>query len=127
MLPLSELKSPIRIELFLSAKDDAIIYYTLAAGASWQIVNFEMELCLVEIDSPSPINEPNKSIYISTRSFRQASSTLTATQTGEWTVLLPFRFFQLQRFLQDLEIMQVQFKEQMPQQHTGYHLLLIQI
>jgi hypothetical protein len=37
----------------------------------------------------------NEPIYIAGSTFRHASSTLTAAQTGEWTVLLPFRFSSL--------------------------------
>jgi hypothetical protein len=92
MLPISALKVPLRVELFLSANDDAIYYGTAGAGATWQIVNLEMELCYVEIDSDTPLVNTNEPIYISGSTYRQASATLTAAQSGEWTTLLPFRF-----------------------------------
>ena len=37
----------------------------------------------------------NEPIYIAGSTYRHASATLTAAQTGEWTTLLPFRFSSL--------------------------------
>jgi len=92
MLPVGKLASPLRVELYLSANDDAIYYGTAGAGAAWQIVNVEFCACFVEIqddsfDSISP-DEPQ---YISTTTYRQASTYLPAATTGEFTTLLPFR------------------------------------
>ena len=50
MLPIGKIQgAPIRCEFTLSQNDDAIYYGTAGAGAVWQIVGAEMELCFVEI------------------------------------------------------------------------------
>jgi len=95
MLPISALGSPIRVEYFLSANDDAIFYGLAGAGAVWQMVNVELELCYVNIDIQEDLIPRNEPIYISTSTYRQASQTLTSTQSGEFTTLLPFRFSSL--------------------------------
>jgi hypothetical protein len=95
MLPISALGSPIRVEYFLSANDDAVFYGLAGAGAVWQMVNVELELCYVNIDIQEDLIPRNEPIYISTSTYRQASQTLTSTQSGEFTTLLPFRFSSL--------------------------------
>lgn len=97
MLPLGNLSSPIRCEFYLSQNDDAIYYGTIGAGAIWQLVNVEMDLCFVEINDPAfeliqPAGTPE---YISTVSYRQASTYLASATSGEFTCLLPFRFSSL--------------------------------
>ena len=53
-----------------------------------------MELCFVEIDDDNFIeNEPVS--YIATQSFRQTSAPLPATYSGEFTTMLPFRFYSM--------------------------------
>ena len=91
MLPLGHLGSPVRVELYLSANDDAIYYGVAGAGAAWQIVNFELVLCFVEIDEEG-FDHAEPVTYISTQSYRQTSATLAAASSGEFTTLLPFRF-----------------------------------
>ena len=92
MLPVGKLNSPIRVEMYLSANDDAI-YYGTAAGAVWQLVNVEFCACYVEIqddslDSNLGLGEQE---YISTITYRQASTYMPAATSGEFTTLLPFR------------------------------------
>ena len=97
MLPLGNLSSPIRCEFYLAQNDDAIYSGNAGAGALWQLVNVEMELCYVEINDPAyeqmlPAGEAE---YISTTSYRHASTYLPASTSGEFTTLLPFRFSSL--------------------------------
>jgi hypothetical protein len=94
-LPLDKLSAgPIRVEMFTSANDDAIYYGTPAAGAVWQLVNVELELCFVEIDEDG-FDDVNEIDYIATQSYRQTSSSLPATYGGEYTTILPFRIVSL--------------------------------
>jgi hypothetical protein len=78
MLLLGRLSSPIRVEMYTAANDDAIYYGSVGGGsgnATWQLVNVELELCYVEIDEDG--FEDNRDIdYISTQSYRQTSATL---------------------------------------------------
>ena len=92
MLPVGKLASPIRVELYLSALDDAIYYGTAGAGANWQIVNVEFCACYVELQDDSfDMVSPDEPQYISTTTYRQASTYLPAATSGEFTTLLPFR------------------------------------
>jgi hypothetical protein len=97
MLPLGNLSSPIRCEFYLAQNDDAIYSGTAGAGAIWQIVNVEMELCYVEINDPAyeQILPAGEAEYISTTSYRHASTYLPSATSGEFTTLLPFRFSSL--------------------------------
>ena len=94
MIPIGKLNSPIRLEMFLSANDDAI-YYGTAAGlaAIWQIVNVEFCACYVELqdDMLDFQTEPGVPNYISTTTYRQASTYLPSATSGEFTTLVPFR------------------------------------
>jgi hypothetical protein len=93
MIPLGKLNSPIRVEMYLSANDDAIYYGTAGAGAVWQIVNVEFCACYVEIqdDNLDMHMGPGEEEYISTTTYRQASTYMPAATSGEFTTLLPFR------------------------------------
>jgi hypothetical protein len=91
MLPLDKLSSPIRVEMYTSANDDAIYYGSAGAGAIWQLVNVELELCYVEIDEDG-FDDTHDIDYISTQSYRQTSATLPGSYSGEFTTLLHFRF-----------------------------------
>lgn len=92
MLPVGKLASPIRVELYLSALDDAIYYGTTGAGANWQIVNVEFCACYVEIQDDSfDLISPDETQYISTTTYRQSSTYLPSATSGEFTTLLPFR------------------------------------
>jgi hypothetical protein len=91
MIPVGELYNPIRAEFYLAANDDAIYYGTAAAGAVWQIVNAELVVCYVEIQDDLYNTNPEETQYISTTTYKHASTTLTKNQGGEFTTLLPFR------------------------------------
>ena len=97
MLPLGNLASPIRCEFTWANNDDAIYYGSSGAGATWQIVNAELDLCFVEITDPvfEHLSQPGVPEYISTTSYRQTSSNLPSATSGEYTTLLPFRFSSL--------------------------------
>jgi len=94
MLPIGKLMSPIRMEMFLSAVDDAI-YYGAGAGAAgnWQLVNVEFCACYVELqdDNLDIQMPPGVPQYISTTTYRQASNYVLAATAGEFTTLVPFR------------------------------------
>ena len=93
MLPVGKLHAPIRVEMYLAANDDAIYYGLPAAGALWQILNVEFCACYVEIqdDSLDTNPAPGEQEYISTTTYRQASTYMPAATSGEFTTLLPFR------------------------------------
>ena len=91
MLPVGKLSTPIRLEFYLAANDDAIYYGALVGATIWQIVNVELCLCYVEILDDQFDNFSNEIEYISTSTYRQSSSTLPASTSGDYTVLLPFR------------------------------------
>ena len=93
MLPMGILASPLRLEMYLSANDDAIYYGTAGAGAVWQIVNAELVVCYVELQDDLFDHQagPDEVEYISTTTYRQASSILPTATSGEYTTMLPFR------------------------------------
>ena len=96
MIPLGILSSPLRVEMYTAANDDAIVYGVtgVANGITWQLVNVELELCYVEIDEDG-FNTHSDVEYISTQSYRQTSASLPNTYQGEFTTLLPFRFYSM--------------------------------
>lgn len=93
MLPVGKLSSPIRVEMYLAANDDAIYYGTSGAGAVWQIINVEFCACYVELqdDNLDQMLGPGEEEYISTTTYRQASTYMPSATSGEFTTLLPFR------------------------------------
>jgi hypothetical protein len=92
MLPVGKLHNPIHIEIYWAANDDAIYYGTAAAGAVWQIIGVEFIACYVELtDDIQDRMEPGAVEYISSQTFRQASTYLPAATSGEFTTLVPFR------------------------------------
>ena len=93
MLPVGKMTSPLRVELYLAAKDDAIYYGTAGLGANWQIINVEFCACYVEIqdDDLDVSLAPGEPQYISTTTYRHASTMMPAATGGEFTTLLPFR------------------------------------
>jgi hypothetical protein len=93
MMPVGKLNAPIRCEFYLAANDDAIYYGTAAGATTWQIVNAEFCLCYVELqdDSLDLVMQPGEQEYISTITYRQASTYLPAATAGEFTTLVPFR------------------------------------
>jgi len=93
MLPIGKLNAPIRMEFYLAANDDAIYYGTAGAGATWQIINVEFCACFVELQDDAyeqqyPQGQP---VFISTTSYRHASTYLPQATAGEFTTLVPFR------------------------------------
>jgi hypothetical protein len=93
MLPIGKLNAPIRCEFYLASNDDAIYYGTAGAGAVWQVLNVEFCACYVELqddnfDMPMQQGVPQ---FISTNTYRQASTYLPAATSGEFTTLVPFR------------------------------------
>jgi hypothetical protein len=93
-IPLGLLNSPIRIEMTTSENDDAIYYGTAGAGARWQLVNVELVCTFIELNDDIP-NDKSQPIYISSKSWRQASAYMPSATSGEFTTLLPFRFSSL--------------------------------
>ena len=94
MLPIGKLNAPLRMELFLSNADDAIYSGAGAGlGATWQLSNVEFCACYVELQDDSLDSQTDTGIpqYISTTTYRQASSSLTANTGGEFTIMVPFR------------------------------------
>ena len=90
MLPLGKLTSPIRLEFYTAAKDDAIYYGTNGTGADWQIINVELCCCYVELLDDHFEHERGIE-YISTSTYRNSSTSIPANTAGEFTTLLPFR------------------------------------
>ena len=93
MLPIGKLSAPIRCEFYLAANDDAIYSRTAGAGAVWQLVNVEFCACYVELQDDNfdiPL-APGQPTYISTSTYRQASTYLPSATSGEFTTLVPFR------------------------------------
>jgi len=93
MLPIGKLNAPIRCEFYLAPNDDAIYYGTAGAGAVWQIINVEFCACYVELqdDAFDMPMQPGAAQFISTTTYRQASTYLPAATSGEFTTLVPFR------------------------------------
>jgi hypothetical protein len=92
--PVGQLNSPIRIECYLASLDDAIYYGTAGAGANWQLVNVELVCTFIELSDDIP-HDKSTPTYISTKSWRQASTYMPSGTSGEFTTLLPFRFASL--------------------------------
>ena len=90
MLPVGKLTSPVRCEFYTAANDDAIVYGLAGVGATWQIINAELVCCFVELSDDLP-SIPGVPDYISTKTYRQASTYMPAATSGEFTTLLPFR------------------------------------
>ena len=93
-LPMGWLNSPIRIEMYATANDDAIYYGTAGAGAVWQMVNVELVCTFIELNDDVP-HDKSQPVYISSKSWRQASTYMPSATSGEFTTLLPFRFSSL--------------------------------
>ena len=91
MLPVGHLNAPIRCEFYLSNNDDAIYYGAAGAGAVWQLVNVELVVCYVEIQDDKFNLPPTETEYITTTTYRHASTILASATGGEFTSLLPFR------------------------------------
>jgi len=99
MLPLHSLNDDIRLEWTFEASDVAVCW-TTASSTAWSIINFELELCIVElsdegmsmINSVSPLNQ---TLYLHGNSWRHYVSTLAANSSGNYSTLVPARFASL--------------------------------
>ena len=100
-IPVGQLNAPIRCEMTLAANDDAIYYGTAGAGAVWTITNVEFNACYIEIYDDILNQQYQQGIpqYISTQTYRQASSFIPTATSGEITLLLPFRCASLQSLM----------------------------
>jgi hypothetical protein len=92
-LPVGALNSPVHIELYLDQNDNAITYGTAGAGAVWTISNVEFDVCYIELYDDVMSEQFHQGIpqYISTNTWRQASTYMPASTSGEFSTLLPFR------------------------------------
>jgi hypothetical protein len=88
------LNSPVRIECYLAANDDALYSGLAGAGCTYQITNVELICTFIELNEDIP-HDKSQPIYISTKSWRQASTYMPSSTSGEFTTLLPFRFASL--------------------------------
>jgi hypothetical protein len=93
MLPIGKLSSPIRLEMYLAANDDAVCYQNSGAGLVWQVINVEFCACYVELqdDAWDQQMAQGQPLFISTTTYRQASTYLPSATSGEFTTLVPFR------------------------------------
>ena len=90
MLPLGKLTSPIRLEFYTAANDDALYYGALGAGATYQIINVELCCCYVELLDDHFDNDRGIE-YISTTTYKNTSTNIPSSTAGEFTALIPFR------------------------------------
>ena len=93
MLPVGKLNAPIRCEFYLATNDDAVYYGVTGVGCVWTITNAEFDVCYVELQDDSldaPLAQGEQE-YISTITYRQASTIMPANTAGEFTQLVPFR------------------------------------
>jgi hypothetical protein len=91
MLPVGKLSNPIHIDIYWAANDDAIYYGLAAAGTVWQICNVEFIACYVELTDDISEMMPGAIEYISSHTFKQTSTYLPASTSGEFTTMIPFR------------------------------------
>jgi hypothetical protein len=93
MIPVGLLRSPITLQIYTAANDDAIKFDTAGVGATWQIVNVEFIATFIELyDQQFDMNvQPGMPLYISTKSWRESGFTINAGTTGEFTNILSFR------------------------------------
>ena len=92
-IPVGALNSPLRLEFTLMDNDSAIYYGNAGAGAIWQISNVEFDVCYIELydDILDAQFQPGIPQYISTQTYRHASTYIPSATSGEFTSLLPFR------------------------------------
>jgi hypothetical protein len=91
MIPVGALYNPIRTEFFLAANDDAIYYGTQGAGAIWNLINVELVVCYVEITDDAYHLNKDETHYITSTTYKHASTYLPYATAGEFTTMLPFR------------------------------------
>jgi hypothetical protein len=100
-LPVGQLNAPIRCELTLASDADALYSGTAGAGAKFTISNVEYCATYIEIYDDILNDQYQQGIpqYISTQTYRQASSFIASASSGEISLLLPFRCASLQSLM----------------------------
>ena len=96
MFPIGALSgSGIKLEFTTASIADAFYAGAGAVGLNYQIVNFELEICYVEVDTDQNIYDTTKPIYLSGSTYRQASSSIPTAFSGEYNTILGFRYVSL--------------------------------
>ena len=99
-LPLS-LADDSKLEFSIELNNLAFVYANgVTPTTTWQILNMELELCIIEmssegmhmIESVSPFSQP---VYLHASSYRHFTASLPTNQTGQVTHLVPARFASL--------------------------------
>lgn len=91
MLPLKDLSAPINVQFYLSSIDDAFCYGLPAVGLTYQLINVELCAQFVEITDDTFNHNPEIPQYISTTTYRQASTYLPEATSGEISNLIGIR------------------------------------
>jgi hypothetical protein len=96
-LPLGKLSDDIRLEFTFEQNDIAVAYVRSAYTSGWTIVDFQLELAIVELsdEGESMVNQylsPEHPIYIHGTSWRHYTSSLAAATSGGVSYLVPARF-----------------------------------
>lgn len=99
MLPLKDLSAPINVQFYLSSVDDAFYYGTAGLGLTYQIINVELCAQFVEISDDTFNHNPGIPQYISTTTYRHASTYLPDTTSGEISNLVGIRCASLTQLL----------------------------
>ena len=100
MIPLKDLTAPINLQFTLSQNDDAVVYGVTATGVTWQLVSVELVCCFVEIDDDRfNVSDKNVPQYISSKSYRQVSTTIPAGTLGQMDILVPIRAYSLTQLI----------------------------
>jgi len=103
MLPLN-LADDIRLEFTLESQNIGMVYSNASPNSAWQIINFELELSIVEmsetgmsmIESVTPFSQP---VFLHGSSYRHYVSTLASSSTGGFSTLVPARFASLKSLM----------------------------
>lgn len=96
-LPLGKLNDDIRCEFTFETQNAAVVYQKSSATASWTIVDFQLEMCIVELSDEGQAmvdqyTSPEMPIYIHGNSWRSYTSNLPSGQIGGQSFLVPARF-----------------------------------
>ena len=103
MLPLHSLSDDIRLEFTFENADNAVCW-TTGTSTAWSIINFELELQIVElgdegmsmINSVSPLSQ---TLFLHGNSWRHYVSSLTSGYSGSFSTLVPARFASLKSLM----------------------------
>jgi hypothetical protein len=108
-LPIGMMGDDLRIELSLEGVTQSVAYGTTTVpgtlttgsnGYSWNIINVELECCIVElsdegmtmVNNVTPFSEP---VYLHSSTYRHFVSTLPSGSSGMFSTLVPARFSSL--------------------------------